>query len=192
MTSDTNAHSRLRKSALQARRSLSDDKRDVASTIICDRIIHSREFLSSNTIACYLPLYDEVDPTRIIERAWCAKKRVFVPVTDSRGKMIFRQLTPDTDLEQNQFGIWEPVGDSSTSAKQLDLVVTPLVAFDKKMNRIGMGGGYYDRCFQFLKHRRNWLRPKLLGVAFNCQEVEEIAPNPWDVPLYRVVTEKSL
>jgi len=191
LSSGNSEKSRLRQSALQARRSLSHDQRAIASKIICDRVVRSREFLSSNTVGCYLPVYDEVDPTRIIERAWCAKKRVLVPATDNRGKMIFQQLTPDSDLEQNQFGIWEPVGDSSTSAKTLDLVITPLVAFDNKMNRIGMGGGYYDRCFQFLRHRKSWLHPKLLGVAFNCQKVEKIAPNPWDVPLYQVVTENS-
>ena len=191
MISDTKVHTRLRKSALRARRELSAGERDRASTIICDRIIHSHEFFASKTIACYLPLDDEVDPARIIERAWRAKKRIFVPVTQMRGKMIFRQLTPNTDLEQNQFGIWEPVSESSIPANAIDLVVTPLVAFDKKMNRIGMGGGYYDRCFHFLKHRKNWLHPKLLGIAFDCQEVEKIAPNPWDVPLYRAVTEKN-
>jgi len=191
LTSIEIANSRLRKSALQARRSLTDDQRDTASTIICDRIIHSHEFMACKTIACYLPLNDEVDPTRIIERAWRAKKRVFAPVTDTRGKMIFRQLTADTDLERNFFGLWEPVGATFIPARALDLVVTPLVAFDEKMNRIGMGGGYYDRCFQFLKHRKKWLHPKLLGVAFECQEVEKITSNRWDIPLYQVVTARN-
>ena len=191
MTSGNSAKSRLRKSALQARRSLSDDQRDIASTVISNFVIHSHEFFASKTIACYLPCYDEVDPSRIIERAWRAKKRVFVPVTDPRGKMIFRQLTADTDLYQNYFGLWEPVSGNLISAQALDLVITPLVAFDSDLHRIGMGGGYYDRYFRFLKHRRKWLHPKLLGIAFDCQEVEKIAPNPWDIPLYQVITEKD-
>ena len=187
----TSANSQLRKSALRARRALTDDQRNVASTTISDRVIHSRTFFSSKSVACYLPVYDEVDTSRIIKRAWSAKKRIFVPVTGSHGEMIFRQLTPDTDLRQNDFGIWEPVSGDLASPKSLDLVVTPLVAFDKNLHRIGMGGGYYDRCFRFLKHRNNWLRPKLLGVAFECQKVEKIAPNPWDIPLYQVFTEKN-
>jgi 5-formyltetrahydrofolate cyclo-ligase len=190
LTSGTSANSQLRKSALQARRALTDDQRNFSSTIICDRVIHSRAFFASESIACYLPLDDEVDTTRIIERAWCANKRVFVPVTGSRGEMIFRQLTADTNLYQNYFGLWEPVSGNLISPKTLDLVITPLVAFDSNLHRIGMGGGYYDRCFRFLKHRKKWLHPKLLGVAFDCQEVEKIAPNPWDIPLYRVLTEK--
>jgi len=191
LTFGTSANSQLRKSALRARRALTDDQRNIASTIISDNVIHSRAFLASKSIACYLPLYDEVDTTRIIERAWCAKKRIFVPVTDSRGKMIFRQLTSNTDLYQNFFGLWEPASGDLIPPKALDLVITPLVAFDNNLHRIGMGGGYYDRCFQFLKHRGKWLHPKLTGVAFDCQKVERIAPNPWDIPLYQVFTEKS-
>jgi 5-formyltetrahydrofolate cyclo-ligase len=52
-----------------------------------------------------------------------------------------------------------------------------------------MGGGYFDRYFSFLRHRQHWLHPKLIGVAFDCQKVEEIPANPWDIPLYSVITE---
>ena len=191
MTPDDLSKSRLRKSAISARRALTDEQRENASAIICDSIIHSHEFMSCNTLACYLPAYGEVDATSIISRAWRAKKRVFAPVTDSRGAMIFRQITPDTELTLSQFGLWEPESGSHITAKALDVVITPVVAFDDQCNRIGMGGGYFDRCFHFLKRRRTWLRPKLIGVAFDCQKVEKMAPNPWDIPLYRIVTESS-
>jgi len=191
LTSERNAMSRLRHSAIDARRSMSDDARDNASSIICHKVIHSHEFLSCKTIACYLPLPDEVDPTAIINRAWCAKKRIFSPVTDTRGNMIFRQLTPNTDLRRNDFGLLEPASGPVVAAKSIDLVITPVVAFDNECHRIGMGGGYFDRCFYFLRHRKKWLRPKLLGVAFDCQKVEKIAPNPWDIRLYRIITESS-
>jgi 5-formyltetrahydrofolate cyclo-ligase len=191
LISGTSANSQLRKSALRARRALTDEQRDNASSTISGNVIRSREFFASKSIACYLPCNDEVDTTRIIERAWRAKKRIFVPVIDSRGEMIFRQLASDTDLYRNYFGIWEPASGDLISPKSIDMVITPLVAFDNKLHRIGMGGGYYDRCFQFLKHRRKWVRPKLVGVAFDCQKVEKITPNPWDIPLYQVVTEKN-
>ncbi len=181
----------LRKSTLAARRSLSNESRDNASSKICKHIIHSHEFMACKTIACYLPTSDEVDPTIVIERAWRAKKRVFAPVIDRRGNMIFRQLTPETKLERNFFDIWEPVSEPSVSPRTIDLVIAPVVAFDDQRHRIGMGGGYYDRCFSFLQHRRNWLQPKLIGVAFECQKVEEITPNPWDIRLYSVITENS-
>jgi 5-formyltetrahydrofolate cyclo-ligase len=141
-------------------------------------------------IACYLPTSDEVDPTQVIERAWCANKRVFAPVTDTHGTMNFCEVTRETLITRNDYGIWEPVSGTFIDAKSLDIVITPLVAFDRQKNRIGMGGGYYDRCFHFLRNRRKWLRPKLIGIAFACQNVKEIAPNPWDIPLYRVVTDE--
>ncbi|MDH3430554.1 MAG: 5-formyltetrahydrofolate cyclo-ligase [Gammaproteobacteria bacterium] len=191
MTSAKNTMSRLRHSAIDARRSMSDEARANASSIICHKVIHSHEFMSCETIACYLPLADEVDPIDVIDRAWCAKKRIFSPVIDMRGNMIFRQLTPNTDLRRNNFGLLEPVSGTVVTAKSIDLVITPVVAFDNEHHRIGMGGGYFDRSFYFLKHRKKWLRPKLLGVAFDCQEVEKFAPNPWDIPLYQVITERS-
>jgi len=189
LTSKTNTKSLLRRSAIRARRAMSDEARDKASSIICHRVIHSHEFMSCESLACYLPLADEVDATEVIHRAWCAKKRVFSPVTDTRGNMVFRQLTPNTELERNNFGLLEPVSGSFVAAKAIDLVITPVVAFDDQRHRIGMGGGYFDRCFHFLKHRRKWLRPKLLGIAFDCQKVEKIVSNPWDIPLYQVITE---
>jgi 5-formyltetrahydrofolate cyclo-ligase len=178
-----------RKSALSARRSMSAEFRDIASEKISAKVIRSHEFFAANVIACYLPMHDEVDPGLIIERAWCAKKRVFCPVVEKKGGMIFRLLEPDTTLRRNNFGLWEPVDSESIATKELDLVITPLVAFDDDKHRIGMGGGYFDRSFAFLKHNRRWLRPKLLGLAFACQKVEKIVANPWDIPLYGIVTE---
>jgi 5-formyltetrahydrofolate cyclo-ligase len=189
LTSREKHNSSLRKSALQARRSLAEQQRENASKRICERIIHSHEFMSARMIACYLPTKDEVDTTAIVERAWCANKRVFVPVTDTHGVMNFCEVDADTVVTRNEYGIWEPVSGMLVDAKTLDMVVTPLVAFDANKNRIGMGGGYFDRCFHFLGNRRKWLRPKLIGVAFACQEVRNITPNSWDIPLYKVVTD---
>jgi 5-formyltetrahydrofolate cyclo-ligase len=181
----------LRKNALHARRDMSDNARATASQIICRRVCESREFYSSKAIACYLPMYDEVDTREIIERAWRANKRIYVPILRGDAEMLFCEIDPETELERNGFGLWEPARGFLIEPRQLDLVVTPTVAFDNDKNRIGMGGGYFDRCFSFLRHRKQWLHPKLLGVAFQCQKVEEIAPNPWDIPLYRIITDKE-
>lgn len=179
----------LRAIGLGARRDMSVEARTKASQIICERVIASREFFSCRTIACYLPMPDEVDTLAIIERAWCANKRVFVPVLRKRRKLSFRRLTPDTTLVRSVFGIWEPVDGEEISPRRLDLVITPTVAFDENRHRIGMGGGYYDRCFAFLRNRQQWLRPKLAGIAFASQKVEKITPNPWDIRLYRIFTD---
>ncbi len=166
-----------------------ENARIAASEKIASRLTKSRAFLSSKTLACYLHDWDEVDTRAIIERAWCAKKRVFAPVIDRHGSMRFHALHPDTRLEPNQFGLWEPVASSAIAAQKLDVVIAPAVAFDNDLNRIGMGGGYFDRCFAFLRNRKRWFRPKLIGIAFDCQRVEKITPNPWDIPFYRVISE---
>ena len=181
--------SKLRASALRARRSLSDEQRENASKKICARVTRSHEFMASRMVGCYLPISDEVDPTNIIQRAWCAKKRVFAPVTDTHGAMNFCEITPDTVVTRNHYGLWEPNSGAFINAKQLDIVITPVAAFDAANNRIGMGGGYFDRRFHFLRNRCKWLRPKLIGVAFECQEVEMHVADAWDVPLYKTVTD---
>ena len=189
MKDPSTANKRLRMDARAARRSMSAMERNNASRRIADHFLNSRYFLASDTIACYLSTWDEVDTSAIIERAWSAKKRVFLPVIAAQGIMKFRETLPETEMKLNHFGLWQPVSGESIGASALDVVVTPLVAFDGERNRIGMGGGYFDRTFAFLNGRRCWLRPKLIGVAFDCQRVEKISPNPWDIPVFRVFTE---
>ena len=171
--------------------SMTAEERAAASRRITDRFLNSRFFLGSETIACYVSTWDEVDTSAIIERAWCAKKRVFLPVTAAHGRMVFRQTMPGTELARNDFGLWEPVSGALIDARRLDVVVTPLVAFDTRKNRVGMGGGYFDRTFAFLGNRSTWLQPKLIGVAFESQRVQKITRNPWDIPVFRVLTEAA-
>lgn len=178
-----------RRQGLDARRSLSRSDRHRASRQIAATFVRTHEFVAAQRIACYLPMADEVDPGRIIARAWCAEKEIYVPVVTSGHAMSFTRLTPDSVLTKNRFDIWEPDVTEVIAPRDLDLVVTPLVAFDSRANRIGMGGGFYDRQFDFLARRQRWRRPKLFGVAFACQQVTGITPNPWDVRLYGVVTE---
>jgi 5-formyltetrahydrofolate cyclo-ligase len=180
---------KLRIDARIARGSMTRSQRVEASRRIVDRFLNSRYFLCSDTIGCYVSMWDEVDTSAIIERAWRAKKRIFLPVTAPDRHMHFRETRPETELAVNDFGLWEPVSGSKIAADKLDVVVTPLVAFDDQRNRIGMGGGYFDCTFAFLQHRRLWVRPKLIGVAFECQRAQNISPNPWDIPVFRIYTE---
>ena len=179
----------LRTKGLTARRELPAEERARASARICETVCALREFHASRYIACYLPMHDEVDTRDIIERAWRANKRIFVPVLRGPAEMVFCEMNADTELEQNRFGIWEPVRGFLIDPRRLDIVITPTVAFDADAQRIGMGSAFYDRCFAHLRRRKNWIKPKLFGVAFDCQKVEEITANPWDIPLYRVITE---
>ena len=89
-----------------------------------------------------------------------------------------------TNLLVKQYGIQVPEEGEFVNPRMLDIVLTPVVAFDLQNNRVGMGGGYFDRTFSFLKHRENWFHPKLIGLAFANQEVASIPPNLWDIPLF--------
>lgn len=187
------SQARQREAGLQARRSLSPTEREHASEKICRHVFTAHEFTAAKHVACFLPMPDEVDTHAVFSRAWRAKKRIYAPVIDGRGKMFFVLVEPGTTLVRNYFGLWEPSADTARiDPRRLDLVLTPLVAFDENCHRVGMGGGYFDRCFAFLRHRRCWFRPKLIGVAFESQRVAKIAPNPWDIRLYGLVTETGI
>ena len=181
----------LRREYLKARNSLDAAERDRASGLIAEKVIHAAFFQRSRRVACYLSLTAEVDTWRIIARAWRMKKRIFAPVTRRNRLLEFREVTPDSDLVRDDYGLLMPATGDVIAARKLDLVLTPLVAFDDDGQRIGMGGGYYDRTFSFLRGRRQLLKPKLVGLAFACQQAPEIAANPWDIRLYRVITESG-
>lgn len=101
---------------------------------------------------------------------------------------------PGDALAPNRFRIPEPIirGGKRISLHAIDLLLTPLVAFDKTGTRVGMGGGYYDRTFAYLAKRTTWKKPKLLGLGYSFQEVNNLTRNFWDIPIYGVVTEKNL
>ena len=148
-------------------------------------------------IAIYLAMPGEVDPATILRAARRAGCEIFVPRVSSRrrGRMSFVPLRGDTRLRPNAYGIAEPVARDGERVRplELDLVLMPVVGFDRQGNRLGMGAGYYDRA---LRHRRDaarrWRRPRLVGLAFACQEVESILPSPWDVALDAIVTERGV
>jgi 5-formyltetrahydrofolate cyclo-ligase len=184
-----NAQGQLRKRSLAARTAMTPQEREEASAKITESVVRSAWFRRARLIACYLPMQDEVDTWMLIARAWRMKKRVFAPVIEKNFTMTFCEVTPKTDLLYNRYGLPEPREGDVIDVRSLDLVMTPLVAFDADCNRIGMGGGYFDRTFSFLRMRQHLFHPKLIGLAFACQEVEKVAANPWDIRLFRVIDE---
>ncbi len=179
----------IRRVVLDARRHMTPTDRALASELLTRRLIRSQAFFAAGTVGCYFPMADEVDTRAVFERCWRAHKRVFAPVVSRNGDMFFREVLRDSTLEKNEYGVWEPIDGATIDERLLDIVITPLVAADENGNRIGMGGGYFDRCFSYLRYRHVWRQPKLIALAFDCQKVEKITPNPWDIPLYRVYSE---
>ena len=94
----------------------------------------------------------------------------------------------------NRYGIPEPRVPRSrwVRAAMLDLILVPLVAFDRAGGRLGMGGGYYDATLAFLHHRHHWLKPRIVGAAFAFQELPAVPQEPWDVSLTAIVTERGV
>ena len=92
----------------------------------------------------------------------------------------------------NRLGICEPEGSRIIGARWLDLVFLPLVGFDTRGVRLGMGGGYYDRAFAFRRWRTAWHTPRLVGLAYSFQQVEEIVAAPHDVLLDAVITDRGV
>jgi 5-formyltetrahydrofolate cyclo-ligase len=186
----------LRRRMRQQRRALTpQQQRDAALAL--DRLIGRHPlFLRSRHIAFYLPNDGEMDLSPLIERALAMGKRCYLPVLSPlyHNRLWFAPYDARSELLLNRFGIPEPAANWSLMrpAWSLDLVLTPLVAFDASGNRLGMGGGYYDRTLAYLARRQHWRKPHLLGTAYAFQQVETLPYESWDVPLQGIATEESV
>lgn len=186
----------LRNAVRAARRALSPHERQQHAEDCARRLLNHPAFRNARRIAAYLPADGELDTGPLIERAWAMGKRVYLPVLLPHGenRLWFAHYTPDTRLARNRFGIPEPerAMHSRIAPHALDLVLTPLVAFDPAGHRLGMGGGFYDRSFAYLLRHRRWLRPRLIGLAYDFQCQPQLPSEPWDVPLHAVVTDRRI
>lgn len=187
--SDSISVSKLRLSIKRQRRLLGDVEITDAALKIKKNLWQLPELCRAKNIGSYISVNGEVDPGLFIQEAWMRKKRIFMPVLRKNG-MSFYELNPNDELKRNAFGIPEPVCKhaKSINAKNLNVILVPLVAFDDDGNRLGMGGGYYDRLLAFMKHRHNFRRPLLIGLAYDFQQAPQLPTNHWDIPLHAVVT----
>lgn len=183
----------LRAEMRRRRRALSASERARLSQSLARRLGGSLRVSRARTVACYLANDGEMDLGPMIARMRSRGTRVLLPVLHGDA-LWFLPFEPDTPLTPNRFGIPEPdvAAGSRCRARDLDLVLMPLVAFDAAGNRLGMGGGYYDRTFAYLRSRTVWKKPLLVGIAYEFQKLPSLAPQPWDVPLHAVATEKHL
>jgi 5-formyltetrahydrofolate cyclo-ligase len=185
-----------RRQLRRLRLGLDADRRAAAERTILRELERLRVFRRGARVALYLPMPGEVDVRPCLERAWRRGATVFVPRISSRrrGRMSFVHWTDGAAQRRNAFGILEPAGTiRPTPVVQIDVVVVPVVGFDRRGNRLGMGAGFYDRALRRrLDPARQWRRPRLVGVAFACQELAAIPTSSWDVPLDLIVTERGL
>ncbi len=179
------------------RLSLAPAERRSAERAIAAALRRLRLFGPGRRIAVYLAMRGEVDLAPVFASAWRAGSQLYAPRVTSRRRrgLTFVPLAHGVRTRAGAFGIDEPVASAGTrwTALHLDAVLLPVVGFDAEGNRLGMGAGFYDRA---LRGRRRpgsgWRRPRLIGIAFACQQVPHIEPSSWDVPLDLIVTEARI
>lgn len=197
MTSIAAQRSALRKQLRQRRRNLTKPQQQAAARGLLRQLKKQPLFTRSRHIALYLPADGEIDPTPIVKAAWRLGKQCYLPVLQpgKDNRLWFIRYRPNTPLVKNRFGIFEPQPHyrKAFSAKCLDLVLLPLVGFDDFGGRMGMGGGFYDRTFAFKRDSNAALSPPyLLGLAHDCQRVDQLALASWDIPLNAIATDQRV
>ena len=183
----------LRRELRARRRAVPPADRRHAAQRLAWQVERSGWLKAGSRLGLYLAMPEEIDTAPLVARALARHCQVFVPrVTDyRRHRMHFLPLgqKQDQKLHRGRYGILEPDAGPAISARKLDVLLMPLVGFDARGNRIGMGKGYYDRALAFRIQRRSSARPLLIGLAFECQRVDALPVRPHDVALDRLVTE---
>jgi 5-formyltetrahydrofolate cyclo-ligase len=185
-----NTKARLRQQLRQRRQALTLSQQQSAARQLCARFARLSCFRRSQTIAMYCASDGEIELQQLLDAAWRAGKHTFLPVITGPGQMEFRRYRAGEQLQINRYGIAEPqAGQALIATLELDLIITPLVGFDRRGYRLGMGGGYYDRALEQSGKRSN--QPLSIGAAHSFQELEEVPTEAWDKRLQGVVTEQA-
>ncbi len=180
----------IRERLKEKRKNLTKKQSSELSRAIFLRIIRSSWIQEHSNIGIYYALNGEADTLKLIEFLWSNNQNAFLPVMH-HNSLLFGNFAPNSDLNENTYGIPEPelTKENQVSALELDMVFVPLVAFDQDGYRLGMGGGYYDRTFEKKLKDQKPTTPLLVGLAYEFQKQNNLVHQPWDVPLDMVVTE---
>ena len=186
------SHDEMRQRNRKLRAALTPAKLLLAAESLASRIVELEAYRDAQRVAVYFAVNGEIGLDPVIDHALAAGKQVYLPNLDQQS-LRFSPYFREQRMRINKFRLPEPdVGDDAMlQPAQLELVLAPLVVFDERRNRIGMGGGFYDRSFAMRKDPEV-LQPVLVGVAHELQKVDEILPEDWDVRLDMFVTDKSI
>lgn len=178
----------LRMERLELRDAMTPDARMKASLRMLDHAGDVIEFEPGQVISGFWPIRSEVDIRPLMTRLRERGARLCLPVILDKKTIVFRELVPGAPIVETGFGTTGPGED----APELDpdIMLVPLSAFDRTGHRIGYGAGYYDRAIERL--RRKGHMPRLIGIAFDCQEVASVPAEPHDVALDALLTESGL
>ena len=177
----------LRQQIRKTRANLTALQQQQAEDSITQQALAFIEERNAQHIALYVSFDGEISTDKLIKILWAQGKQVYLPVLHpfNPNHLLFLRYLPDTPMLKNKFSIWEPKLNVQNvlPLDELDILFTPLVAFDKQGNRLGMGGGFYDRTLQ------NWRNASFIpvGLAHQCQQVEQLPTEAWDVPLHQIL-----
>ncbi|MEO9654477.1 5-formyltetrahydrofolate cyclo-ligase [Marinomonas sp.] len=181
------AHRKQQRQALrQARNNLSENVQQAASQALIQQYstLIERLKLTPHRVALYMSNDGEISPQLLCNQLWSQGISTYLPILDNQA-LRFNLYNQDSQWQDNRFGIPEPVNGHVLAGQELDIVFMPLVGFDRQGGRLGMGGGFYDRTFE----GKNPTQPPLLiGLAHDCQEVDNLSIESWDIPLNGILT----
>lgn len=182
----------IRRQLRQARKFLTGYRRDRQQQRIRRFLTAIPQVRHARRIAAYMPFDGEPDLLPFMRRV---ESKIWLPMIRSDLHLDFRPaFTLNTkarrpiNARHNRFGILESQRLPILRSAQMDVILMPLVGFDRRGNRLGMGAGFYDRSLVGLRRPR----PTLIGIAFDCQEMAEVPADPWDVPLDYIVTNRGI
>ena len=174
------------------RRALTPEQQQLAAVQAAERALNFAPIQQAKKIALFLSFDGELNTRPLIAKLWQHKQQVYLPVLHpfSEGQLLFMRYDELTTLTPNRLRIPEPPLDIRNLAtlSELDVLLVPLVAFDKQGQRLGMGGGFYDRTLQ------NWQQHGFLpvGLGHDCQRVDDLPVAEWDVPLPAMITPSKI
>jgi 5-formyltetrahydrofolate cyclo-ligase len=185
----------LRMELRRKRHSLTSSEQHHAAKRLHRQVTSRTFFLKARRIGFYFASDAEIDPLTIMFKALEMGKQCFLPLLGAHqpGKVCFAPFREGDALQPNQWGILEPVTEvrDLVSTRSINLVLVPLVGFDERCNRLGMGKGFYDRTFGY-KTRTGYNKPKLVGLAHECQKTPSVPTDSWDVRLDGVISDRDV
>ena len=176
--------SKLRDKILKIRKRV--NKKNIKIDFIQLIQILKKEKINKKIIGGYYPINFEIDDLVLLRKFEKNKFKISLPVIKKNFQMDFYKWTFSSPLKVNKYGIPEP---EIKSIVYPDILLIPLVAFDKNLNRLGYGGGYYDRLIERLSKKKEIIK---IGLAFSIQKVDKVPINVYDKKLDYVVTNKYI
>ncbi|MBL4910762.1 MAG: 5-formyltetrahydrofolate cyclo-ligase [Alteromonadaceae bacterium] len=194
MNDQRSTRKEIRQQVRLLRQQLTLEQQQQATLKLVTQLVKHPKIIKAQHIALYLANDGELDTQAFIHWCWQQNKHVYLPVIHpfSKGQLLFLKYNQNTVMTNNKYGIKEPKLNITQLCllSQLDVLLTPLVAFDQKGNRLGMGGGFYDRTLASWYKHKNKKQPTLypIGLAHDCQQLASIPSESWDIPLPEIIT----